>query len=191
MTKICLLLLSFYIYSYTINLIRIIFVVGLAERILDRTDFEILRHLRKNARISNKELAELVGLAASTCLVRVRRLVREGVIRGFHADLDANALGVGLEALASVRLKRHARTEVDSFLNHLLGCKEVIRIHHVSGSNDFLIQIGVSDSQHLRDFVLGSFTERTEVDHVETALIYETWTNWKLPGNGDRAEMAD
>lgn len=150
---------------------------------MDRTDFEILRHLRKNARISNKELADKIGLAASTCIVRVRRLMRDGVIKGFHADLDADALGVGLEALASVRLKRHARSEVDSFLNHLLGCQEVIRVHHVSGGNDFLVQIGVSDSQHLRDFVLEAFTERTEVDHVETSLIYETWTNWKLPGN--------
>jgi DNA-binding Lrp family transcriptional regulator len=149
---------------------------------MDRTDFEILSHLRKNARISNKALAEKVGLAASTCIVRVRRLVNEGVIRGFHADLDAVALGIGLEALASVRLKRHARTEVDSFLGHLLGRKEVIRVHHVSGSNDFLVQIGVGDSQHLRDFVLEAFTERPEVDHVETSLIYETWTNWKIPG---------
>lgn len=161
------------------------------ERMMDRTDFEILHHLRKNARISNKDLAEHVGLAASTCIVRVRRLVREGAIKGFHADLDANALGVGLEALASVRLKRHARTEVESFLSHLLDCKEVIRVHHVSGSNDFLVQIGVSDSQHLRDFVLGSFTERTEVDHVETALIYETWTNWKLPVHGEMVELAE
>ena len=150
---------------------------------MDRTDFEILRHLRKNARISNKDLAERVGLAASSCIVRVRRLIAEGVVKGFHADLDADALGVGLEALTSVRLKRHARAEVDSFLQHLLGRREVIRIHHVSGSNDFLVQIGVEDSQHLRDFVLEAFTERAEVDHVETSLIYETWNNWGMPGN--------
>lgn len=154
---------------------------------MDRTDFEILRHLRKNARISNKDLAERVGLAASSCIVRVRRLVAEGVIRGFHADLDADALGVGLEALVSVRLRHHARAEVESFLDHLLGRKEVIRIHHVSGNNDFLVQIGVEDSQHLRDFILEAFTERQEVDHVETSLVFETWTNWKLPGNSGAA----
>lgn len=150
---------------------------------MDRTDFEIVRHLRRNARISNKELAEKVGLAASTCIVRVRKLQREGVIQGFHADLDAAAIGIGLQALASVRLKRHKRAEVESFLQHILACPEVVQAHHLSGNNDFQVHIAVSDSHHLRDFVLEAFTERPEVDHVETSLVYETWNSWEVPVN--------
>lgn len=150
---------------------------------IDRTDFELLRHLRRNARISNKELAEKVGLAASTCIVRVRRLQREGVIQGFHADLDATAIGVGLQALASVRLKQHKRAKVESFLEHILARPEVLQVHHLSGNSDFQVHIAVSDTHHLRDFVLEAFTEQPEVDHVETSLIYETWNSWDVPIN--------
>ncbi|MDZ4730111.1 MAG: Lrp/AsnC family transcriptional regulator [Xanthomonadales bacterium] len=148
---------------------------------MDQTDLEIIRALRKNARISNKELAQQLGLAASTCLVRLRRLQREGVIRGFHADVDPLALGVHLQALASVRLNRHSRPAIESFLAHVLKKAEVVRVHHVSGSNDFLVQVCVASAHHLREFVLGAFTERAEVDHVETSLIYESWESWDLP----------
>jgi len=148
---------------------------------MDRIDFEIIRLLRKNARISNKELAERIGLAASSCLVRLHRLQREGAIRGFHAEVDLTALGIQLQALTSVRLKRHARPEVEAFLEHILARPEVVRVHHVSGANDFLVQVCVTSALHLREFVLEAFTERTEVDHVETAIVYESWESWELP----------
>lgn len=148
---------------------------------MDQTDFEIVQALRKNARISNKELADSVGLAASSCLVRLRRLRQEGVIRGFHADVDPRALGIQLRAFISVRLGRHARPAVDAFLAHVLQRAEVTRAHHVSGSNDFLVEVCIRDVQHLREFVLEAFTERTEVEHVETSLIYESWESWELP----------
>ena len=148
---------------------------------MDQTDFEIVRALRKNARISNKELAEKIGLAASSCLVRLRRLRREGVIRGFHADVDSHALGIQLRALVSIRLSRHSRPAVDDFLAHVLQRQEVVRVHHVSGGNDFLVEVFVTSAEHLREFVLGAFTERSEVDHVETSLIYESWESWELP----------
>ena len=74
---------------------------------LDRIDHEILVALQKNARLSNKELAAEIGLAPSSCLARVNRLIREGVIRGFHAEVDPKALGIGIEALVFVRVVRH------------------------------------------------------------------------------------
>ena len=61
---------------------------------LDRTDTDIIRELQINARLSNKELAARVGLAPSSCLERVRKLQQNGVLRGFHAEVDATALGV-------------------------------------------------------------------------------------------------
>ncbi|MGH8034284.1 MAG: Lrp/AsnC family transcriptional regulator [Lysobacterales bacterium] len=148
---------------------------------MDRTDFEIIRRLHKNARISNKELADAVGLAASSCLVRLRRLRQEGVIRGFHAEVDMAALGVQLQALTSVRLKQHARPQVESFLDHIMKRDEVVRVFHLSGRDDFLVHICVANAHHLREFVLEAFTDRAEVDHVETALIYEKWERWELP----------
>ena len=76
---------------------------------LDGTDRAILQVLADDARISNKELADRVGIAQSTCLARVRALRESGVIRGFHADIDPRALGHDLQAMIAIRLQPHAR----------------------------------------------------------------------------------
>ena len=148
---------------------------------MDRIDFEIVRLLRKNARISNKELAEQVGLAPSTCLSRMRYLRASGVLQGYHAAVDAPALGIEIQAMVAVRLTRHSRREVEAFRHHLLGLQEVLRVFHTSGASDFQVQICVRNTEHLRDFVLTAFTERPEVAHIETSLIYQQWDSWELP----------
>ncbi len=140
---------------------------------LDRTDRVILAALQQNARLSNKELAARAGVAESTCLERVRRLVSSGVLRGFHADVDPRALGVGLQALVAVRLARHTRAAVESFRRSMLELAEAVAVFHVAGANDFLVHVAVADSDALRDLVLRAFTSRPEVAHVETSLIYE------------------
>ena len=76
---------------------------------MDRIDRALLAALQKNARMSNKELAELVGLAPSTCLERLRRLRDRGVLQGFHAAVDLAQLGRATQALVAVRLRVHDR----------------------------------------------------------------------------------
>ncbi len=151
------------------------------ERRLDRTDAAILRELQKNARIHNKELAGRVGIAASTCLERVRRLGDAGVFRGFHAELDPEALGIGLQAIIAVRIVRHTRDQVDAFESHAAGLPEVIALFHVGGANDFLVHVAVEDSAALRDLVLEKFTTRPEVEHLETSLLFRYRYNWQMP----------
>jgi DNA-binding Lrp family transcriptional regulator len=148
---------------------------------LDRIDFEIIRQLRNNARLSNKELAAIVGLAPSSCLVRVRGLQREGVLRGYHADVDTRALGVGLQAMISIRLQRHSKSDVESFRSHVMALQEVRELYHLAGANDFLVQVWVRDPEHLRELIMSSFTAREEVAHIETGLIFEHTQSLELP----------
>ncbi len=148
---------------------------------MDRIDFEIVRQLRKNARIANKELAQIVGLAPSTCLARTRYLRASGVLQGYHASVDAPALGIEIQVMVAVQLTHHTRQEVEEFRHHLLGHEEVLRVFHTSGTSDFLVHICVRNTEHLRDFVLTAFTERKEVKHIETSLIYQQWDSWELP----------
>lgn len=140
---------------------------------MDRIDHAILAALQQNARLTNKELAARAGLAESSCLERVRRLVSSGVLRGFHADVDPKAMGVGLQALVAVRLVRHTRAAVESFRQSMLALSEAVAVFHVAGANDFLVHVAVADSDALRDLILRAFTSRPEVAHVETSLIYE------------------
>jgi DNA-binding Lrp family transcriptional regulator len=148
---------------------------------LDRIDFAILAVVQKNGRVANNRLAQAVGVAPSTCLERVRRLAGMGVIRGYHADVDPSALGVGLEAMIAVRLRQHSRDLVDSFRAYVVGLAEVRSVFHVTGGDDFLVHVAVRDSDHLRDLALDSFTTRHEVDHIQTRLIFQYTPTWRMP----------
>lgn len=150
-------------------------------RVLDRTDLRILKALQKDARLSNKELAERAGIAPSTCLERIRRLKSRGVLRGFHAVVDPKALGVGIQALMAVRLSRHSQREVEAFRKHALAQREVLSVTHVAGVNDFLLRVAVRDSDHLRELAMNAFTTRKEVAHIETSLIFDTEAKAGLP----------
>jgi DNA-binding Lrp family transcriptional regulator len=151
------------------------------KRTLDRIDYEILALLRNNARISNKEIAQKVGLAASTCLVRLRVLQNSGIITGFHAEIDPASLGVGIQAMIAVRLIRHFKPDVDAFRNHALSLPEVVQLYHVAGPIDFLVHIWARNSDHLRELAMTAFTSREEVSHIETELIFEHIRSRELP----------
>jgi len=148
---------------------------------LDRTDYEIISLLRNNARLSNKALAAAVGLAPSTCLLRVRRLLRDGVLKGFHADVDPASIGASLQAMIAIRLDRHSRVEVEAFRTHALAQPEVVQLYHVAGVNDFMAHVWVRDTEHLREFAMTAFTSRDEVAHIETGLIFEHAVGDALP----------
>ena len=151
------------------------------KRTLDRIDYEILALLRNNARISNKEIAKAVGLAASTCLVRIRMLQSNGVISGFHAEINPASLGVGIQAMIAVRLMRHFKPDVDAFRSHAQSLSEVVQLYHVAGPIDFLVHVWARDSDHLRDLAMTAFTSRKEVAHIETELIFEHSRSAEVP----------
>ena len=141
-------------------------------RPLDRIDRQIVARLQKDARTTNKELAAAVGVAPSTCLERVRRLSDDGVLRGYHANVDPRAVGVGLQAMISIRLGQHSRTRVEAFEAHALGLDEVVQVFHTAGAADFLVHVAVRDTAHLRELALAAFTERPEVARIETSLLF-------------------
>jgi DNA-binding Lrp family transcriptional regulator len=140
---------------------------------LDRIDFELLAALSKNARLSNKELAAQVGLAQSTCLVRVRRLVETGVLRGFHADIEPRALGIGLQAMVAVQMRQHSRGNYQNLSAYFLQLPEVTALYYLAGRTDFLLHLAVRDAAHLQEIVVDRISTREEVAHVETNLVFE------------------
>ena len=148
---------------------------------LDKVDFEILSMLQQDARISNKELADANNIPPSTCLERVRRLKNAGVIKGFHAQVNPDSLGIAVQAMISIRLRQHASIDFDSMVKEIRDTSEVVNVYFLSGSNDFLVHVAVRDVHHLRNVVVDRFTSRYEVAHIETALIFEYASNNALP----------
>ena len=141
--------------------------------VLDETDHEILRVLAADARTPNNVLAARVGLAASTCLMRVRRLQDAGVIRGFHADLAPEALGRPLQAIVSVRLQPNARPRIGSFAQRFAALPGVLNVFFLAGVNDFQIHLAAMSADDLRDFVVKNLSASRDVATTETNLIFE------------------
>ena len=148
--------------------------------LLDETDHEILRTLAANARTPNNVLAARVGLAASTCLMRVRRLQDAGVIRGFHADLAPEALGRPLQAIVSVRLQPNARPRIGSFAQRLAALPGVLNVFFLGGVNDFQVHLAARSPDDLRDFVVTNLSASRDVAITETNLIFEHITGTAL-----------
>jgi DNA-binding Lrp family transcriptional regulator len=137
------------------------------------TDHVLIGLLQKNARISNKELARAAGIAESTCLERVRRLQQRGIIRGFHADVDLDALGRAVRALISVRLQPKTTHSVLEFAQRVLEAPGTLNVWTVSGADDFVVEVAAPDVAALRTYVLDVITARHDVADSRTALVYE------------------
>ncbi len=143
---------------------------------LDPVDLEILRVLQNDARTTNRDLAAAVGIAPSTCLDRVGRLRRSGVILGHELRLDPARLGRSLEALLLVQVRPHRRELIGPFVERIRGLRESRALFHLTGPDDYLVHVAVSGTADLQRLVLDEFTSRREVARVETRLIFQQWS---------------
>jgi DNA-binding Lrp family transcriptional regulator len=153
----------------------------MSEATPDRIDRELLRLLSKNARASNKELAAAVGLSPSSCHARVARLSERGWLRGFHASVDPEALGITLQAIVFVRVVRHSKALLEPFRAHVRELPEVLDLYYVAGSHDILIRVAVSSVEHLRRLVADQLSTQDAVGHIETSLVFEHYHEPVLP----------
>lgn len=140
---------------------------------LDDVDRQIVTALHADARMPNSALAELVGIAASTCHGRVRRLQELGVIRGFHADIDPAAIGLGLQAMISVSLQSGARARIRDFIAHMRRLPQVMDVYFLAGADDFILHVAARDTAHLRAFVVENLNADADVAGTQTSLIFE------------------
>src|SRR3954469_24720606 len=140
---------------------------------LDPTDWAILDVLQDDARTTNRELAGKVHVSPSTSSERVRNLQADGVIRGYHADVDHGALGRHVQALTAITLRPPRREIVEAFRNWVSELPEIVGVFVVSGAADFLLHVAVPDTDALYAFVIDRLTERAEVADVNTSVVYE------------------
>jgi DNA-binding Lrp family transcriptional regulator len=140
---------------------------------IDDVDRRILTALHADARVSNSALAELIGIAPSTCHGRVRRLQEVGVIRGFYADIDPAAIGLTLQAMISVSLQSNARGKIRNFIGHIRSKPQVMDVYFLAGADDFILHVAARDTDDLRAFVVENLNADADVAGTQTSLIFE------------------
>jgi DNA-binding Lrp family transcriptional regulator len=140
---------------------------------LDDVDRRLLALLHADARMSNSALADAVGIAASTCHGRVRRLQDLGVIRGYYADIDPAAIGLSLQAMVSVTLQSNARSKIRNFIQQIRRKPQVMDVYFLAGADDFIIHVAARDTDDLRAFVVENLNADADVAGTQTSLIFE------------------
>jgi DNA-binding Lrp family transcriptional regulator len=112
---------------------------------LDGYDLAILAALQEDARMTNVDIAARVNLSPSPCLRRVRALEKDGVLRGYRADVDRRAVGLELTVFVFFKVIRHSRENAGNLQDALLALPEVVACHMISGEADFLAEVVVED----------------------------------------------
>ncbi|MFB0613332.1 Lrp/AsnC family transcriptional regulator [Aurantiacibacter poecillastricola] len=141
---------------------------------LDKIDRRLLAELQSEGRVTNVDLARRVGLTAPPCLRRVRALEEEGVIRGYHADLDASKLGFAITVFAMVSLRSQAEEDLKAFEDHIKALPEVRECHMLNGEIDFILKIVSRDLQSFQEFLTSKLTPAPNVASVKTSLTIRT-----------------
>lgn len=141
---------------------------------LDRIDCRILDWLQRQGRITNAELAEQVNLSPSACLRRVQRLEAAGVISGYAAQVDAQAVGLGLQAFVRVLLKQHDAATIERFVDLVTGWDEVVACHALTGEMDYLLHVYVADLEHFSRFLLDQLLTTAGVSDVNSSFVLRT-----------------
>jgi len=147
---------------------------------LSRIDRNLLRLLQKDARISFAELARQVGLTTTPCKERVKRLEREGYIRGYHAELDPAKLGRGLVVFVQITLQRTAGDAFSEFTEAIRDVPEVEECHLVAGNFDYLIKARVKDMSEYREFLGGSLMQLPGVQESTSYPVMEVVEERKI-----------
>ncbi len=112
---------------------------------MDDIDKRIISALQNEGRLSNAELSDRVGLSPSPCLRRVKQLEAQGVIAGYRAIINREAVGLALTVFVEITVARHSRQNAALVAESLSGIPGLVACHMVSGDADFLAEIVVSD----------------------------------------------
>lgn len=135
---------------------------------LDPTDRRILAALRENGRLSNADLAERVGLSATPCWNRVRRLENEGYIAGYAAILPQEKLGAADTVFIEITCERHDQEALKLFGETLIRMPEVLEVHLVSGDYDYLVRVAVDGTAGYERFLREKLYRLPGVRHTKS-----------------------
>lgn len=141
---------------------------------LDRLDLRILTELQRCGRMTNVELADAVGLSASPCLTRVKRLERAGFIAGYGAIIKIEKLGDFQIVFAKITLADHRREDFVRFIDAIRGIDEIMECHHATGGYDFLLKFVTRDIGHYHSVIEALLERDIGIEKYFSYVIVES-----------------
>ncbi|MEJ8838788.1 Lrp/AsnC family transcriptional regulator [Ramlibacter sp. AN1133] len=137
---------------------------------LDRYDLQILGELQADARLTNTELAQRVGLSAAPCWRRVRALEDAGYIKGYHAEIDRHKIGLGVLAFVRVDAERVTGQSAREMENAIRQVPEIVSCHYISGTGTFELQVVARDLDTFSQFARQVLINLPHVKDLHTSF---------------------
>ena len=150
---------------------------------LDRYDLQIMAELQANARLSNAELAQRVGLSAAPCWRRVRALEQAGYIRGYHAEIDRHRIGLGVLAFVRLDADRNTGERTREMEEAIRQIPEIVSCHYISGAGTFELQVVSRDLDTFAQFAREVLINLPNVKDIHTSFSLgevKASTSWPL-----------
>jgi DNA-binding Lrp family transcriptional regulator len=141
---------------------------------LDRMDLRILAELQRRGRMTNVELADAIGLSASPCLARVKRLEKAGFIEGYGALLRMEKLGDFQIVFTKVTLADHRREDFVRFLDAIRGVDEIMECHHATGGYDYLLKVVARNVTHYQSVMEGLLERDIGIEKYFSYIIIKS-----------------
>jgi len=139
---------------------------------MDRTDYQILKLLQENARLSNSEIARQIGMVPSGMLERIRKLEENGIIQEYTARLKAEALDLGLIAFVFVK-STEPPGSIDT-AQKLADLPEVLEVHHVAGEDCYLLKVRLKDNRSLAAFMREKIGAIPTIVSTRSTIVLDT-----------------
>ena len=141
---------------------------------LDTTDLKIVDILQKEGRIANNELASRIGLTTTPTLERVKRLEREGVIEGYSAKINREAVDKGLTVFVTVTLSAHQLNLMKEFTSAVKSIPEILACYNTTGEGDFLLHVVAKDTKDYEQLRRTKLTTLPDVQRLHTSIVLNT-----------------
>lgn len=152
---------------------------------IDARNRRILHELQSDGRRSNRALAETIDMSPSSTLERVRELERDGVITGYHAEVDPRSIGRHIAAVISVRVVPKTRELVERVVESIYALPETVSVSLMSGDYDLMVHVSVPDTASLRDIVVDRIAAIPGVVDERTSIMFEHRRKHVLEPLGD------
>lgn len=140
---------------------------------VDHIDISLLRALQQNANLSQRELAEVVGLSQNACWRRLKALNDSGILQGSTVRLDRAQLGLDLVVFVMLRTRHHSAEWLDTFRRHVMTIPEVVDFHRIGGDYDYQLKV-VTQDMGSYDRVYQRLISGVELDSVTSYFAMET-----------------
>lgn len=138
---------------------------------LDNIDLKILKTLQENAKVTNLQLSETVGLSPAPTLERVKKLEKQKLIKGYYAQLDNQALGIGITAIIEITLTRQVENAISTFKKEINNIPEIMECYQVTGNADYVLIVMLKDIRAFEELISTRLSKMEEIGQMQTMVV--------------------